>query len=196
MNKRRSIGVLDINAPVIIGMALISLLLVGVNALSGGLATRFMAAYYTSWADPFMYLRLFSYVLVHADFSHYFGNYMLMLVVGPIVEEKYGARRLLLMMLVTALVTSLFNILVFPGVALVGASGLVFMLILVSAYTNLRQGKFPITVILVAVLYIGNEIITGIFANDNISQISHIVGALCGAGFGFVLNRGAIKGGG
>ena len=196
MKTRRSIGVFDINAPVIIGMALLSLLLVGVNALTGNLATRFLAAYYTSWADPLMYLRLFSYVLVHADFSHYFGNYMLMLVVGPIVEERYGAKRLLLMMLVTALVTALFNLLFFRNIMLVGASGLVFMLILVSAYTNLRQGKFPITVVLVAVLYIGNEVVTGLGANDNISRLSHIVGALCGAGFGFALNRGAIRGGG
>jgi len=38
-------------------------------------------------------------------------------------------------------------------------------------------------------LYIGNEIMLGLFTVSNISRISHIVGGLCGAGFGVIYNN-------
>jgi len=44
------------------------------------------------------------------------------------------------------------------------------------------------TVILVAVLYIGNEIVSGLFSKDQISHLSHIIGGLCGTLFGVILN--------
>jgi membrane associated rhomboid family serine protease len=82
----------------------------------------------------------------------------------------------------------------FPGTVVVGASGIVFMLILMASFTNIRQGRLPVTVLLVAVLYIGNEIILGLFTVDNISRISHIVGGLCGAVFGVVVHAKALRG--
>lgn len=187
MKKDFSIGVFDFNAPVILGMALLSLLLVGLNAITGGFLNSLLAIRYTSWADPMMYVRLFTHVLLHADFTHYLNNYLLILVVGPMTEEKYSSGTLLAMLAATSVVTGLINVIFFKNVMLVGASGLVFMLILLASFTNRKAGKIPITVILVAALYIGNEIIGGIFANDNISQISHIIGGVCGAAFGFVL---------
>jgi membrane associated rhomboid family serine protease len=99
---------------------------------------------------------------------------MMILAIGPMVEEKYGSDRLCLITVITALTTGLVNVLFFPGQAVVGASGLVFMLILLASFTNIRQGRLPITVPLVAVVYIGNEIILGLFTVSNISRISHI----------------------
>jgi len=104
------------------------------------------------------------------------------------VEEKYGSGRLILITVITAFVTGLIKIIFFPGTVLVGASGIVFMLILMASFTNIRQGRLPITVLLVAVLYIGNEVMLGLFTADNVSRISHIVGGLCGAVFGVVVH--------
>lgn len=56
----------------------------------------------------------------------------------------------------------------------------------------MKQGKLPITVLLVAVLYIGNEVFQGIFSRDNISQLGHIAGGLCGAGFGILYHSDKI----
>jgi membrane associated rhomboid family serine protease len=151
------------------------------------------AAYRTSPGDPMQYIRLFSHVLVHADLSHYAGNFMMILAIGPMVEEKYGSKRLCLITVITALTTGLFNVLFFPGQAVVGASGLVFMLILLASFTNIRQGRLPITVPLVAVLYIGNEVILGLFTESNISRISHILGGICGACFGIVFHSQRFK---
>lgn len=187
--KKRSIGVIDINSPVILGFAFLSLVLLGVNWLTGGFLNNLLAIRYTSWLDPMMYVRLFTHTLMHANFGHYLNNMLLFLVVGPIAEEKYGGKNLLVMFAITSAITGLINVVFFRNVMLIGASGLVFMLILLASFTNQRDGKIPLTVIVVALLYIGNEIVNGIFVNDNISQISHIIGGICGAVFGFLFAK-------
>ena len=65
--------------------------------------------------------RLFTHVLGHAGYSHYMGNMLLLLLVGPPLEEKYGSRTLLLTIAVTALVTGLAQFIFFPQTALLGA---------------------------------------------------------------------------
>lgn len=178
---------LDFNAPVILGMTIISFaILLAVLAL-GSTVKQLFGVYYSSWADPFMYMRLFTHVLTHVDLAHYTGNFMLILAVGPMVEEKYGSKQLLIMIAITALITGLIHVIFFHNIILMGASGVVFMLVLLASYVNIREGHIPITVILVAALYIGNEIVTGVLSSDDISQISHIIGGLCGGIFGFVL---------
>jgi membrane associated rhomboid family serine protease len=114
---------------------------------------------------------------------------MMILVIGPFVEERYGKRRLVVMIAVTALITGLCNVVFFKNVVLLGASGIVFMLILLASFVNVKQGQIPVTVILVAVLYIGNEIVKGVTLNDHTSQMGHIIGGLCGATYGFLLHK-------
>ena len=40
------------------------------------------------------------------------------------------------------------------------------------------------------IFYLGGEIMDGLFKQDNVSQIAHIVGGLCGLVFGFTVRRG------
>ncbi len=181
---------LDFNSPVILGMTCVSALLLLLNGITGGAVNRFLAVRYTSWADPLMYVRMLTHVLAHSSLAHFAGNFMMILAVGPMVEEKYGGTRLLGMIAVTAVITGLVNVIFFRHVALIGASGIVFMLILLASFVNIKQGYIPLTVLLVAVLYIGNEVVQGLAVRDNISQMGHIVGGLCGAGFGFSIHMG------
>ena len=185
-NKNRF--VLDINAPIILGMAALSLVVLIVDRLTNGNIIMLFAAYRTSVTDPMQYVRLFTHVLAHADIGHYAANFMMILAIGPMIEEKYGSGRLCLMIVITALITGLINVIFFPGTAVVGASGIVFMMILLASFTNIRQGRLPITVPLVAVLYIGNEVMMGLFTTGNISRLSHIIGGLCGACFGVIFH--------
>lgn len=191
MKPHSSFGV-DVNAPVILAMTVISLLCLLANTISNGWVNSITAAYYTAWNDPSMYLRLFTHIFSHADLAHYTNNFLMILAVGPMVEEKYGSIRLAVMIAVTALITGLINVIFFQNVAVLGASGIVFMLILLASFTNIQQGKLPLTVLLVGALYIGNEMIAGFTQDDNISRISHIAGGLCGAVFGFFHHRNAI----
>ena len=92
--------------------------------------------------------------------------------------------------LITALISGLVQFIFFPGTVLLGASGIVFMMILLSSFGGVRNGIIPITLILVAVCYLGGELWDAIFVDDNVSQLTHIVGGLCGTVLGFILSRG------
>ena len=188
MSKQSRIGKkggIYLNSPVILGLTFTSALFLFINIMTSGFLNNFLFSHFTSWLDPLMYLHFFTCVLAHADVNHYFANFMLILVVGPMMEERYGAKRLLTMLLLTAFTTGLCNALFFPQYATIGASGLAFMLILLSSFVNMKNAGLPLTMLLVGFFYIGNEIVGGIFLKDNISQFSHIVGGFCGAAFGF-----------
>lgn len=183
--------VIRFNAPVILTFALLSLLALLLGNWTNGAAThQYFSVYRSSLSDPLTYVRFIGHVLGHADYEHYMGNMLLLLLVGPGLEEKYGSGTMVWMILVTALVTGLVHFVFFPGSALLGASGVVFMMIVLSSFTAMRRGEIPVTLILVVIFYLGGEIMDGLFKKDNISQITHIVGGLCGLIFGFTVRRG------
>lgn len=78
----------------------------------------------------------------------------------------------------------------FPDAALCGASGVVFAFILLSSFTSFKEGEVPLTFILVALLFVGQEIVQGLMVVDNVSNMAHIVGGMIGAALGFKLNKG------
>jgi membrane associated rhomboid family serine protease len=129
------------------------------------------------------WVTLFTHVIGHADWNHLISNFAFILLIGPILEDNYGSVPLLVMALITALVTGVLNVLLFPGY-LLGASGVVFMMILLASFTNFTKGEVPLTFILVVILYLGRELV-GSLRSDNISEFAHIVGGLCGSLFGF-----------
>ena len=176
------------NSPAVLTFTLISfaVLLLG-QATDNELTYRFFMAYRTSFSDPLTYVRMVSHVLGHADFDHFSGNFLYILMLGPGVEEKYGTKQLVKMMVITALITGVLQMVLFPTVGLLGASGIVFMLIVISSATNFKKGEIPLTLIIVAALYIGSEFVSGMVAADNVSQFAHIVGGVCGGAFGLAL---------
>ena len=137
--------------------------------------------------DWVSYLRLFSYTLGHADWNHLYGNLMFIVLLGPILEEKYQTPTLVIMVLITALVTGIVNVLFF-STGLVGASGIVLLMILLVSFTNIRSGELPLTFVAILALYLGKEVLDA-FKADNISHFAHIVGGICGSIFGFVALR-------
>ena len=126
-------------------------------------------------------------IFIHANWQHLFGNMMLLLLLGPIIEEKYGTLITGGMIIFTAFVTWFLNSILFPGDIIIGASGIVFMFIMLASITNIRGGQIPVTLILIALLYLGQEIVNA-FKPDNISQFGQIVGGICGTVMGFIAN--------
>jgi membrane associated rhomboid family serine protease len=177
------------NAPVTLTFALISTLVLVLDQLTGSaLTSRFFSIGGSmNWSNPIDYLRLFTHVIGHANWTHLLSNFAFILLLGPILEEKYGSTSFLVMILITALVTGLLNVLLF-STGLLGASGVVFMTILLVSFTNFRKGEVPLTFILVVLLYLAREIIAA-FQDDNISQFAHIAGGFCGSLFGFFRPR-------
>ena len=186
--KRRL--VIRFNAPVILSFALLSLLALVLGTLTNNATTyRYFSVYRSSLSDPLTYVRFFGHVLGHAGYEHYMGNMLLLLLVGPGIEEKYGHKTMALCIAITALITGLVQFIFFPATVLLGASGVVFMMIVLSSFTEMGKEGIPITLILVVICYLGGELLDGLTAADNVSQLTHIVGGLCGLVFGFTIKR-------
>ena len=183
-----------VNSPVVLGFCGVCLAAMLLNVVTGGASNRALfSVYRSSLANPLAWLRLVGHAFGHADWGHLLGNMMYILILGPMLEEKYGSLDLALVMLATALLTGLINFIFFPGVRLLGASGIVFAMILLSSITRTRDGAIPLTFVLVAVLYIGQQVWQAVAARQSVSYMAHIVGGAVGAALGFVLNQISLK---
>jgi membrane associated rhomboid family serine protease len=175
------------NAPTVLTFAFVSAaaLLLNQTILRGLTPTWFMVSGRGGFHSGSLrsWVTLFTHVIGHADITHFLSNFSFILLIGPILEENYGSRILLLMIAVTALVTGALNTIFFSS-SLLGASGVVFMMILLASFTNFKKGEIPLTFILVLILYLGRELINS-FRSDTISEFAHIAGGFCGSLFGF-----------
>ena len=181
---------ISFNSPVILGFTILCFVSLTLGWLTRNVTTNALfSVYRSSMADPLTYVRFLGHVVGHAGWEHFFGNITMLLVVGPLLEEKYGSYNILFVILSTALVTGVINFIFFPGVQLLGASGVVFAFILLSSLTSMEEGKLPLTFLLVALIYIGQQIYEGMFLQDNVSNLTHILGGFVGSGLGYVMNK-------
>ena len=177
--KKRSNTILY-NSPVILTFALLSLLALGLGKLTDGWTTQNLFCVYRSpLTDWLTYPRFFLHVLGHPDFAAYCSNIVMLLVVGPTAEERFGGKRILLVLWFF-----------FPNSALMGASGVVFMLIVLASFAGMRTGTIPLTLILVLILYLGSEIFQAVTGTAGLAQLTHIAGGVLGMIFGFTWSRG------
>ena len=178
------------NAPVVLSLAAISFVATLLNYVTGGASGRVLfMTYHSPLSSPMTWIRAFTHIFGHADWTHLIGNMSYLLLLGPMLEEKYSSQTLAGVIAVTAVVTSVVNYIFFPNIALCGASGVVFAFILLSSFTEFREGEIPVTFILVAVFFLGQQIYDGITVRDNISNMAHIVGGIIGGLLGYGLNK-------
>lgn len=178
------------NSPVILSFVGVCLLALIFDKITGGISTlKLFSVYRSSLLNPLTYVRLIGHIFGHAGWSHFINNIMMILILGPMLEEKYGSKDILLVILITAVVTGAFHMIFSPFTRLLGASGVVFAFILLSSLTSFDDGGIPVTFILVAVIYIGEQIYQLIAITSNVSNITHIIGGAVGATFGFVSNK-------
>lgn len=178
------------NSPVILSFVGVCLLALILDKITGGISTlKLFSVYRSSFLNPLTYVRLIGHIFGHAGWSHFINNIMMILILGPMLEEKYGSKDILLVILITAVVTGAFHMIFSSFTRLLGASGVVFAFILLSSLTSFDDGGIPVTFILVAVIYIGEQIYQLIAITSNVSNITHIIGGAVGATFGFVSNK-------
>lgn len=171
------------NAPVVLTFTLAAVAVYVLTYLAPSTLQWFVAR--PRLDDTASYVGLISHILGHASWDHLLGNFMLILLIGPILEERHGSFALLWMILATALITGLCNV-VFSNYILLGASGICFMMILLASTANIRQGEIPLTFIAVAIVYLGGEIYRAIAVDDHISHMAHVIGGSSGAALGFL----------
>ena len=179
------------NAPVTLMFVAVCFAALILGYITGGWTTHHLfSVYRSSLLSPLTYVRFFGHVFGHANWDHFLGNMMTLLIIAPLLEEKYGSVNVLWVILATAGVTGVLSFLLFPNVQLLGASGVVFAFILLSSITSVVEGEIPLTFILVAVIYLGQQVYDGLFVVDNISNFGHIIGGVCGSVIGYKLNKG------
>ncbi len=154
------------HSPAVLGFTLACLAVLLLNQFTGGSSRFLFMTYHSSLKDILTYVRFFSYVL------------------GPTLEEKYGPQNIFEVIGITALVTGLVNWFFFPGVALCGASGVVFAFILLISFANVRSGEIPVTVILVAVIFLGEQVYDGILYPGQYLESFPCYGRSCRGCFG------------
>lgn len=175
------------NSVVVLSYFFICLLVLILNTITRDRVNRFLVFRRSSLLNPMTYIRLVASGLCHKDWAHFRNNFITILLIGPLLEEKYGSINLLYMLLITTFVSSLVHLFIYDGGA-IGASDNVYMLIVLCSIVNISDGKIPITLILIVLFYIVDEIIKQ-FSNkkDNISHDSHLVGAICGFIYGYFI---------
>ena len=162
------------NAPVVLGFAAICFIATLLNYITNGKSNQMIfMTYHSSLMSPLTYLRLFTHVFGHDGWQHFIGNMAYILLLGPMLEEKHGPMKIIEVIAVTALVTGVINYVFFWNTALCGASGVVF----------------AFTFILVAAIYLGQQVYDGVVLDDNISNMAHVVGGIVGGILGFSLNK-------
>ncbi len=178
------------NSPVVLGFIFTSLAVLILGFLTMGKSNELLfMTYHSALTNPLTYVRFFTHVLGHSGWGHYIGNASYILLLGPMLEEKYGSKRILQVILITAVVTGVVNYLLFWNVALCGASGVVFSFILLTSFTSFKNGEIPLTFILVAIIFLGQQVYEGVFLQDNISNLSHVMGGIIGSIVGYKLNK-------
>lgn len=182
----------DYNAPVILTYFFICLIILLIDKLCKG---KFSATFFTTYKNdsllnPLTYFKLISHSLGHTDWDHLYSNFIKILLIGPLIEEKYGSINLLIAMIITSLIIGIINKLFGKG-GILGASGVAYMLILLSSFVNMENGKIPITLTLIILFFVVDEVIK-LFRRkkDGVSHLGHITGAICGVVFGILTLKG------
>lgn len=178
------------NSPVVVTFAFICVCVLFLDTLTGSATTRLLfATYDSSLLDPFTYVRLVGHVFGHASWEHLVSNMTIILLIGPMLEEKYGSKFMVKFIFGVAVITGIVANLLYSGIALMGASGVVFAFIMLCSFTSVKEQGIPITFILVAFLYMGEQIVGGVMLDDDVSYLSHIVGGMAGSYVGYKKNK-------
>ena len=185
---------ISINSPVVLGFSAICLIALVLSIVTKGMTNKLLfMTYHSSLTNPLTYLRFFTHVFGHSGVEHFMGNITYILLLGPLLEEKYGSKLLIQSIVITTFITGIVNYILFPNIALCGASGVVFTFILLSSFTGFKDREIPLTFILVAAIFLGQQVYEGIMLKDNISNLSHVLGGVVGSVLGYLLNKNGIK---
>ena len=177
---------IEYNAPVTLTFFIVSFVVLILTWIFKKKASYLFSSERASLLNPLTWVRFFTNILGHRDFGHFSSNFLKILLLGPMIEEKYGSINLLIMILITAFVTGIINYII-GKYRIMGASNIVFMMIALSAFVNMST-KIPLTLIFIILFYFIDEL-RQIFKKDGVAHYGHLVGAVCGVIFGFICNN-------
>ena len=175
---------LSYNAPVTLSFSILAALVFLANYLLGGAINTYFTSP-SSLHSPADYFKLISHIAGHASWKHLVNNFLIILMLGPLLEEKYGSALILFMIATTAALTAVISMFLLHNVIL-GASGIVFMFMVLSSLVNREYDEVPLTFVIVILFYLSSEIAAALLVNDGIAHSAHLIGGGIGGLFGFL----------
>ena len=179
------------DAPVTISFVLICVVLFLLNSLVfKGMLVKNLFSSPTTVAgtlpfiisQPMSYLRLLFYIFGANEPSVLITNLILIILLGPAMEERYGSVIIGIMIFVSALFAGVLNS-CFCTKSLVGAVPVICMMIFLNAFISFSKKKIPLSFIVVIALFF----VLQIFNGEGIVYIFiSIAGGLCGSLFAFL----------
>ena len=83
----------DYNSKIIITYLLICIGAWILNTLTRGKTNKLLfESYRSSPFNPMTYVRMFTHSIGHRDWDHMVSNFLIILLIGPMIEEKYGSK--------------------------------------------------------------------------------------------------------
>lgn len=140
------------------------------------------------------YIRLFTSMFLHVDFSHLFNNMFCLLIYGYYLEAYMGKLRFLGLYMIGGLGSSVFELIYYVKNDLnnvgVGASGAVYallgaMVVLALVYEDFRNEFNPMVLIIVIIF----SLLDGFFSTENIGNVAHLGGLIVGIVLTFVVEN-------
>lgn len=132
------------------------------------------------------YIRLFTYVFGFVDWTQLFFTVSFCLLLGPNLEINYGSKLFFIMILISAFITGVLAS-CFSTISLMGGSSIVFMMIILSAYSAMEKKKLPLSLIFVFGIFLSQQLFVNI---ENFSTglpvLLYFAGGFFGCVFGFL----------
>lgn len=179
------------DAPVTLTFVIICVLLLLLNnfVIKNGALERLLASP-TSQAgalpfvvqEPLSYLRLLLYIFGSGATVEYITNLLIILMLGPAMEERYGSVIIGIMIFVSALFSGVLNA-SFCNESLVGAVPVVCMMTFLTAFVSFSNKTVPMTFLATIVAFGYLAINSGLGA---VRFIICVAGGLCGSLLAFL----------
>lgn len=191
MTKKKIKIKFSYDSPVSLSFAIITVLIFVLNSfvLKGKLTPFFTAPTAAGGAFPFKfneiasYLRLVFFQFGYNDLSLLFADLIIILLLGQILEERYGSLIVGLMMFFSSLFSGVLNA-CFYNNSLFGAGSIVMMMIFLNALTSISKKKVSILSLVTIALLICREVFSK--SNGLIGFLIVLAGGVCGSMFAFL----------
>lgn len=84
------------NAPVTLGFVFMCFVATLAGIMTGTKSTMaIFMTYHSSLRNPLTYIRFFTHIFGHSGWEHFIGNASFLLLLGPMLEEKYGSKEMI-----------------------------------------------------------------------------------------------------
>lgn len=137
------------------------------------------------------YVKLVIYPFGGENSTSFFLNIGFILLLGPVLEERYGSIMLALMIFITSLVGGVLTACV-STFGIYGCGGIVFMMIILSVLSVFIKKQLPVSWIFIFTLYLAFSLFSGKkisgfmpFMQNNVPVFIQLASGICGSLFGF-----------